>query len=1010
MGERRNDGDKFSLNLTLTGALFFICMVSLLTITQAITDIPLEGTETRITVLTNDSRQSSPDVSGNTIVWLDNRDCCAENPLCCGDFRTYHPYIYQIDTGIEKLLWSEGDGEPETPAIYNTRIVWAEMNYTSFTYDIKMYDTLSEETMIIGSENGLVSPVPKISDQFIVWQTLDDVNFTYGISGYSLASGMIDVFVRDLDFTLAPNPDVSGSSIVWQAYNFTENTYEVYYYDLMNPASRSLIASNISTTVEPRPRISGDLIVWQVYNNTSNFIELFLHKPTLPQPIIIPDLPYSLSFLPNPEASGDRVVYTSYMTTNTDVYLYDLNNDTRSLVTLDAHDQVHPAMAGNRIVWEDRRLPFEDIFLYTIGTPVTCPSVDFQASPLIGGAPLVVEFNDTSTGIPTTWTWNFGEGNSSQEQNPSHTYYASGSYSIALIVSTIKCRDGVQKENLITVGVPPTTNFSATPLSGYEPLEVKFTDLSTGSPSEWNWSFGDESWFNTTNISERSPIHLYSSAGSYNVTLIVNSSFGSSSRMQSDYISVLKRTGSNVSTAIEGLIIEQVGDRQFISYDTSILPDYTNTPNSTLWFVPPPENGIENITLFTSDATGFLNNAGILNGNISGVLLVSDTISLEGFSPEVGTECSMKYQMNLSTYPMNALITSYQWEGAIPSDYQSLLKVAYGSNFNGISDVAYVVQLVKNKVPEPHDANIIMSVNSTWVANNGGREKIWVVRIGDDQTGEVLPTTFIMTDTTKNLDYFRAESPRGLSKFALTALYGTGNPLQIIVLIVQQLFSPGSDSSSDGVPTFTPTKTPTPTPTLTPVPTISPPEGTGILPIDSEGALTESIEIQSKDLSGTLSIFADTKALTAHGTPLSNISIRRLNADEIASLPLEEGFNGIAYELLPDGATFDTPIVLTLAVPEETWSDSKRYLLQWYNRTSEQWEPISTTTIADSHTLIAQISHFSIIGLFSYELPTTTVTTEIPTTSPPVTTTPSSLFVGLLAMGVGIVWWTRGRR
>ena len=50
------------------------------------------------------------------------------------------------------------------------------------------------------------------------------------------------------------------------------------------------------------------------------------------------------------------------------------------------------------------------------------PEANFSASPLSGQAPLLVSFTDLSTGIIDTWLWNFGDGSTSTEQNPIHTY------------------------------------------------------------------------------------------------------------------------------------------------------------------------------------------------------------------------------------------------------------------------------------------------------------------------------------------------------------------------------------------------------------------------------------------------------------------------------------------------------------------------------------------------------------------------------------------------------------
>ena len=66
--------------------------------------------------------------------------------------------------------------------------------------------------------------------------------------------------------------------------------------------------------------------------------------------------------------------------------------------------------------------------------PPAAPVAGFTASPASGAAPLAVSFTDTSTGAPTTWAWDFGDGGTSTAQNPSHTF-AAGSYTVTLTAS-----------------------------------------------------------------------------------------------------------------------------------------------------------------------------------------------------------------------------------------------------------------------------------------------------------------------------------------------------------------------------------------------------------------------------------------------------------------------------------------------------------------------------------------------------------------------------------------------
>jgi len=77
-------------------------------------------------------------------------------------------------------------------------------------------------------------------------------------------------------------------------------------------------------------------------------------------------------------------------------------------------------------------------------------------------------------------------------------------------------------------------NATDTPLSGIAPLTISFADISTGSPTTWNWSFGEN---NTSTL--QAPSHTYLNAGSYTVTLTVTNTGGSDTRTKPGFITVL---------------------------------------------------------------------------------------------------------------------------------------------------------------------------------------------------------------------------------------------------------------------------------------------------------------------------------------------------------------------------------------------------------------------------------------------------------------------------------------
>ena len=93
-------------------------------------------------------------------------------------------------------------------------------------------------------------------------------------------------------------------------------------------------------------------------------------------------------------------------------------------------------------------------------------------------------------------------------------------------------------QNTIDYNRPLSANFSADSISGKAPLTVQFVDISTGSPTRWNWSFGDRSY-----STKQNPLHVYENPGIYTVSLnITNSSGYSNNKTKINYINVTNTT------------------------------------------------------------------------------------------------------------------------------------------------------------------------------------------------------------------------------------------------------------------------------------------------------------------------------------------------------------------------------------------------------------------------------------------------------------------------------------
>jgi PKD repeat protein len=145
----------------------------------------------------------------------------------------------------------------------------------------------------------------------------------------------------------------------------------------------------------------------------------------------------------------------------------------------------------------------------------------------------VFNFSSTSAGI-TSWFWNFGDGNTSTLQNPSHQYSTGGTFPVTLIVTnSYGCRDTSDVPTTINVGAASWVMFNASALSGCAPLSVNFANTTTNALS-FLWNFGDGG-----NSTISNPTHIYTLPGSYNVTLSVTTSNGCSGQVvRNNYITV----------------------------------------------------------------------------------------------------------------------------------------------------------------------------------------------------------------------------------------------------------------------------------------------------------------------------------------------------------------------------------------------------------------------------------------------------------------------------------------
>ncbi len=154
----------------------------------------------------------------------------------------------------------------------------------------------------------------------------------------------------------------------------------------------------------------------------------------------------------------------------------------------------------------------------------------FAANPRVGCPPLNVNFTNFSTGNQLTYFWDFGDGATSTQQLPTHTYTSSGSFTVRLIVTdSAGCSDTLTKIAYVQTVNPAANYIAPPPTTGCAPLNTQFTDATVGSIG-WLWDFGDG-----TTSTLQNPTHSYTIPGTYVVALTTTSAGGGCQQLISNF-------------------------------------------------------------------------------------------------------------------------------------------------------------------------------------------------------------------------------------------------------------------------------------------------------------------------------------------------------------------------------------------------------------------------------------------------------------------------------------------
>lgn len=166
---------------------------------------------------------------------------------------------------------------------------------------------------------------------------------------------------------------------------------------------------------------------------------------------------------------------------------------------------------------------------------------DFVANNRIGISPLTVQFTDrTKTIYPITgWLWEFGDGSTSTEQNPVHTFVGEGDckFDVKLTVTSdaggTTLTKSITENDFVQLNVRVAASVDAEPTVGYGPLSVQFNMITEGTVDSYLWDFGDGE-----TSEQRNPVHVYENPGIYTVSVTASGPMGSTTETVAGLVEV----------------------------------------------------------------------------------------------------------------------------------------------------------------------------------------------------------------------------------------------------------------------------------------------------------------------------------------------------------------------------------------------------------------------------------------------------------------------------------------
>ena len=299
----------------------------------------------------------SPSLSGDKIVWLDNRHSSETDT---------EVYLYDFTTKKERRITNVASRKDDV-SISGNRIVWTD--WRNGNQDIYMYDLATNVEKRI-TTNTKSQVYPKIDGDKIVWQDYRDGSIGSAVYMYDLATNTEKRLVIS-EGKHQERPAISGNYVVWSDTTSNPNGL-IRLYNIFTGVTTYPLISEKGDPMD-FVAISGNKVAYRYNENGTGRYNVYVYDiDTKTEVKVTKNTTTSLRDL---AISGNKVAWADNRNGNLDIYLYDLATAKETRITTNAEEQSEPTISGNRLAWKDFRHGGADIFLVDFSPTAVEPPV-----------------------------------------------------------------------------------------------------------------------------------------------------------------------------------------------------------------------------------------------------------------------------------------------------------------------------------------------------------------------------------------------------------------------------------------------------------------------------------------------------------------------------------------------------------------------------------------------------------------------------------------------------------